>query len=122
MSDTLEHARLKESKRITSEYANYFTVHCGRSISATRTCGGPLGRIWRFTAEKHADLTDPESWEGGPGSFTNYTSIAAHALPHYTDLSRVYREETLNGGHYQIWLAEHEVGYCRLPNGDYEVL
>jgi hypothetical protein len=122
MRDLIE-ARLKRSKRMTYKYAKNFTVLCtNRSSSATRDCGYPLGRIWRFTAEKDADLTDPENWEGGPGGFTDYTSIAAHAMAHYADLSRADRQETLDGKHLQVWLAEHEIGYCQLPNRDYQVL
>jgi hypothetical protein len=123
VSEGLVEARLKKSKRITWEHADSFTIHCGRVSNATVDCGALLGRIWRFTATKDADLNDPENWEGGPTSFTDYTSIAAHALPRYvTNLSHVHRQETADGKRYQIWLAEHQIGYCRLPNGDFQVL
>src|SRR5215213_76414 len=111
------------SKKRTLEYADYFTVLCGRRTGDSFDCGGVLGRIWLYSARKGSDLSDPDNWTGARPNFTDWTSVALPALLELvTDWSHVHLEETPDGKRVQIWLAEHELGYCRLPNGDYQVL
>jgi hypothetical protein len=117
-------ARLKKGRWLTDEEAQYIPVLCGRPARAEgQFCTGELGRIWQWTAHNGCDLTDPDNWSGGPGSFTDWTSIAAAAsLELVTDWSNVHVGETTDGKRVRIWLAEHESGYCRLPSGDFQIL
>ena len=117
-------ARVKQSSWTTDPRTPYFPVLCGRVVGrGPEICGGHLGRIWRFTARKDEDPIDRANWLGGIHGFMDWTSIAAPALMDLVvDLRRCHFGESPDGRGYQLWLAEHEDGYRRLPNGDYEVL
>jgi hypothetical protein len=114
VSYKLVEAVLKKSKRSTYPDAPCLTVCCGRPH-----CGAVLGDIWRFTAAKDADLDDPESWGGELGSSPPIGTLAMIAL---ADWSKAHFAEVEGGTHLQVWIAAHERGYCRLPNGDFQVL
>jgi hypothetical protein len=124
VTQTIVDARIKKSRRTTFKDALYFDVLCGRqTVLDTYDCGGHLGRIWRLKARKDADLADPRSWSGGAPNFIDGVSISASALLDLAvDLRGCHVGETPDARHHQIWLAEHELGYRRLANGQYEVL
>jgi hypothetical protein len=96
---------------------------CGRTNgSGAFNCGGDLGRIWRYTARKDSDLSDPRAWSGAVLKAATWASVALPALLALADGRRCHVGETPDGKRYQVWLAEHKVGYRRLPDGKYEVL
>jgi hypothetical protein len=123
MTRATVNARIKQGNRATFKDTSHLPILCGRtSGSGTFNCGGDLGRIWRCTARKDSDLSDLRAWFGVVPKASTSGSIALPALLALADARRCHVGETPDGKRYQIWLAEHKIGYRRLPNGTYEVL